>query len=67
MNKFIWFFQNSIKNLLLAAIKCKKFGAIGPIYENEKKNYKNKFNEVEYDKYNTPDKKITDFKTEGHE
>ena len=22
---------------------------------------------VEYEKYNTPDKKITDFKTEGHE
>ena len=22
---------------------------------------------VEYEKYNTPDKKITDFKTDGHE
>ena len=26
-----------------------------------------KYELVEYEKYNTPDKKITDFKTEGHE
>ena len=26
-----------------------------------------RFELVEYEKYNTPDKKITDFPTEGHE
>ena len=47
MNPDVSIFQNTIKNLLLAAIKCKNFGAIGPIYENEKKNYKYKFNLVD--------------------
>ena len=46
MNPDVSIFQNTIKNLLLAAIKCKNFGAIGPIYENEK-NYKYKFNLVD--------------------
>lgn len=46
MNPDVVLFKNTIKNLILAANKFKEFGALGPIYENEKKKYKYKFNEV---------------------
>ena len=34
--------KNTLINLILFAKKIKKFGAIGPIYEHEKKKYKKK-------------------------
>ena len=42
MNPDTKIYKNTLINLILFAKKIKKFGAIGPIYEHEKKKYKKK-------------------------